>query len=118
MGHGDRSTLSLNGDQGSVQVFQSVGVDAQIALTQTGRGIQGDGRVLTSRFKLNDDVVGEAPKRGDCHPMREVLTALVNIVQNISQAVVVGPCHPCIPYLAHVGFDNGGEPSVHAHATG
>ena len=127
MGRGDGSvgSLNVNGSSGGlnrhqrrVQAFKACGVNPKVAPTESGSRVEGDGGVFPHRFKLNDDIVGEAPKRGDRHPMREVLTASVNIVQNISQAVLVGPCHPCIPYLAHIGFDNGGETSVHAPGAG
>ena len=112
------STGGLNRHQGRMQAFEAFGVDPQVAPTESGSRVERDGGVFTHRVKLNNDVVGEAPKGRDGNAMRKVLTALVNIVQNISQAVVVGPCHPCIPHLAHVGFDNGGEPCIHAHGVG
>ena len=74
--NGSVGSLNVNGSSGGLnrhqrrmEAFEACRVNPEVAPTESGSRVEDDGGVFPNRFKLNDDVVGEAPEGCDGDPV-------------------------------------------------
>ena len=82
MGCNHGSTGRLNGDQGCVQVSETVRIHAEVTHAEAGSRVDGDEGVIALGDEMDHDVVGKAPKRRDGDTMGEMFAAFLHLVMN------------------------------------